>query len=295
MNRLIIQLLKLEIINAMDEGYTFKVINGYTFDKSNIFAEYINELYELKLNSTKDDPMYLIAKLLLNSLYGRFGMTNEFDNNLVIDNHLIDQYAEDYSISDIIPFNNGKSLITFTDEANIELTQLGSLSKTNISIGIAAAISSYARIHMSQFKNSNDFNLYYSDTDSIIIDKPLPTDKVGKDIGLMKLENTLAEGVFIAPKVYGGIISDSLTEFTKVKGFKDNIEYNDLKSLLDINNKSLELNQDKWFRSIENGSITIKNQLYTLRATENKRKLITVDNKIVGTVPFTIDNNKEIV
>lgn len=287
-----------EIVNAMEDGYKFKVINGYTFDQSNIFSEYITELYELKVNSTKDDPMYLIAKLLLNSLYGRFGMTNEFDSNLVIDDMLIDQYAEDYTISDIISFSNGKSLITFTDEANFELSQLGGLNNyqnTNISIGIAAAIAAYARIHMSQFKNKTDYTLYYSDTDSIIIDKQLPNDKVGKDIGLMKLENKLTEGVFIAPKVYAGIISDSLTEFTKVKGFKNNIDYNDLKSLLDINNNSLELNQDKWFRSFEQGSITIKNQIYTLRATENKRKLVYGENKIIGTTPFTINNDKKII
>ena len=67
------------------------------------------------------------------------------------------------------------------------------------------------------------------------------------------------------------------------------------KILLDINNNSLELNQDKWFRSFEHGSITIKNQLYTLRATENKRKLVYEDNYLVRTVPFTINNNKEIV
>ena len=38
--------------------------------------------------------------------------------------------------------------------------------------GRGAAITSYARIYMAQFKNSNDFKLYYSDTDSIYIDKP---------------------------------------------------------------------------------------------------------------------------
>ena len=45
----------------------------------------------------------------------------------------------------------------------------------NISIGLSAAITAYGRIHMSQFKRSdNKFNLLYTDTDSIAIDKPLP-------------------------------------------------------------------------------------------------------------------------
>lgn len=33
-----------EIKNAMDYGYTFKVIKGYTFDQANIFEEYVSEL-----------------------------------------------------------------------------------------------------------------------------------------------------------------------------------------------------------------------------------------------------------
>lgn len=59
-----------EIKNAMDHGYKFKVLSAYTFDSSIIFEEYIKDLYEIKSKASKDDPMYLIAKLLMNSLYG---------------------------------------------------------------------------------------------------------------------------------------------------------------------------------------------------------------------------------
>lgn len=76
---------------------------------------------------------------------------------------------------------------------------------------------------MSQFKNNPDYNLYYSDTDSIIIDKPLQSYQVGKEIGFMKLENKLTEGTFLAPKVYGGILDDG-SSFTKVKGFKNSVD-----------------------------------------------------------------------
>lgn len=228
----------------MEYGYTFKVIKGYTFEQANIFQEYVSELYKMKASASKSDPMYLIAKLLLNSLYGRFGMSNDFDTNLIISDLLLDQMFEEYCVSDVIPFNNGKSLISFTDDTELEINQLDNFSKNNISIGIAAAITAYARIHMSQFKNSPDFNLFYSDTDSIVIDKPLPQNKVGKEIGLMKLENQLKEGTFIAPKVYGGVLTDG-TEFTKIKGFKDNLSYLEMKTLLNENTKSLSLNQDK--------------------------------------------------
>lgn len=56
-----------EII-AWQGGYKFKSING-------IFNNYINHWTEEKINAKKNGnkPMYLIAKLMLNSLYGKFG------------------------------------------------------------------------------------------------------------------------------------------------------------------------------------------------------------------------------
>ena len=43
----------------------------------------------------------------------------------------------------------------------------------NINIEIASPITAYARIHMSQFKNNKKYKLFYSDTDSIYINKKL--------------------------------------------------------------------------------------------------------------------------
>ena len=65
-----------EINNAIKYGYKFKIIRGYLFESANIFKEYMPQSgglrpYEIKQSKSKDDPMYLISKLLLNSLYGR--------------------------------------------------------------------------------------------------------------------------------------------------------------------------------------------------------------------------------
>jgi spore cortex formation protein SpoVR/YcgB (stage V sporulation) len=51
-----------------------------------------------------------------------------------------------------------------------------------------AAITAYARIHKSKFKNNNQFTLFYTDTDSIAIDQKLDRILVGTDLGKMKLE-----------------------------------------------------------------------------------------------------------
>ena len=55
---------------------------------------------------------------------------------------------------------------------------------------------------------------------------------------------------------------------------------------------SLEVTQEKWFRSLTEGTISIKDQLYTLKVTEAKRKLIYQDNRLVKTEPLTINNNE---
>jgi hypothetical protein len=63
-----------EMDNAMKYGYKFEIIKGYQFESGNIFKEYIEELYKFRMEYPKSHPMNYIAKLLMNSLYGKFGM-----------------------------------------------------------------------------------------------------------------------------------------------------------------------------------------------------------------------------
>lgn len=71
---------------------------------------------------------------------------------------------------------------------------------------------------MSQFKNNSEFNLYYTDTDSIFIDRPLPDVLVTEGLGMMKLEYTLKDSIFLAPKLYCGITSEGKKKkFVKLK------------------------------------------------------------------------------
>src|SRR5690349_21299235 len=63
-----------ELRDARDNyGYNVEILKGYTFEKStNLFQKYVEYFYEIKANST--GVQREIAKLMLNSLYGRFGM-----------------------------------------------------------------------------------------------------------------------------------------------------------------------------------------------------------------------------
>jgi hypothetical protein len=59
-----------EMDNAILNGYSFNIIKGYEFKKGDIFSGYVETMYNLRLQYPKDHPMNLIAKLLMNSLYG---------------------------------------------------------------------------------------------------------------------------------------------------------------------------------------------------------------------------------
>ena len=141
--------------------------------------------------------MNFTAKILLNSLYGRFGPAeyDSFNSLDIIDREELKEFEDsNLDIIDIVPLptNKGeKYLITYSNPNNIFETKLDGNKEThNINIAIAAAVTAYARIHMSQFKNNPLFpNLYYTDTDSLYFDGPLPDYLVDpKRLGALKLE-----------------------------------------------------------------------------------------------------------
>lgn len=120
--------------------------------------------------------MYLISKILLNSLLGRMGMCpflpeskfikkEDYWKNVelkVFDDLFIDkiEYENHYLIT--IPYTNDES---FGLDGNV---------------AIALAVTAYSRIEMSKVKNNPNITIYYSDTDSIYISEYLPSHLVDK-------------------------------------------------------------------------------------------------------------------
>lgn len=145
-----------EMYNAEKYGYKFKILRGYIFSNSYIFNDYVLDLYNIKSNTPKSDPMYLISKLLLNSLYGRFGLHAEtlLSKTSLLTNQ--EMYEINNKITDVLALSDNKNYVTWIDKEDDEI-QKDNLKQLNISLPIAAAVTAYARIHMSQFKNREDF------------------------------------------------------------------------------------------------------------------------------------------
>ena len=291
-----------EMDNAMKYGYEFNILKGYQFDKGFIFKDFVETMYNLRLQYEKGHPMNLIAKLLMNSLYGKFGMKNQttiveiFDTDNANDNNIFNDMITTYgeNINDKVFIDN--YIITIRDSLislkyNEEQDMYHGL---DVNIAIASAITGGARMWMTVLKNNPDFNLYYSDTDSGIVDKPLPSFMVGNKLGQFKLEHVIERGVFLAPKVYGFINQDG-EEVIKIKGISKelipNIHIQDLEDLLYINT-SKEFTQEKWFKMVFQGKITPSDVAYTLKITSNKRQTIYVNNIFDNTKPFFYDEIK---
>ena len=272
-----------EYENALKD-YSISIKNGYYFKKANIFSKFVDDLYLLRSQYPKKDPMNLTCKLIMNSLYGRFGMAPIGIKQKFIKAKDFKDFSLNNEITDFLDLEESGFFISYIDKKFKD-------KKYNISVSIASSVTSYSRIFMSKFKNNLNYKLYYTDTDSIFIDKDLTSLIIGKNLGQFKLEYIFNEAVFLGPKIYAGITSDN-QYISKVKGYKNskNIPLEDFKKLLNINYKSLELNHQKWYKSLMNSSIEIKEQLYTLIATENKRKFILdKEGKIIETIAFKIE------
>jgi hypothetical protein len=249
-----------EIKYALKYGYKFKVEYSYIFERGkNLFTDYVKDHYELKKNS-KDLVQKNIAKLFLNSLYGRLGMNEISDELKIVDKKTIESLDLTHNVTFISELGNNKYLIKYNGEIDSKLSDLYSneisnlnLNKKNIvksdkakikqlglnktktvssAVHIAAAISSYARILINEYKNIPGNPCIMSDTDSAVLPRPLPGHLVGDGIGQMKLVYKIKSGIFIKKKLYC-IIDSENKEIIKSSGIDSNkLNYNSFKQLL---------------------------------------------------------------
>ena len=258
-----------EMDNAKKFGYKFNILWGYKFERKIIFKSYVDNLYSLRQQFPKTNPLNYIAKILLNSLYGRFGMDDNFTEVNIIHKDYIADFENKF-LENIITKTELEDYYLLEIKNNEEIVE-DENSTHNINVGIASAITAYSRILMTIFKNNPKINLYYTDTDSAYTDSDLDETFISETVlGKLKLENTCNKAIFLAPKVYCLETEDNNFIY-KVKGLKHEIELtkSDFESLL-FKDAFLQKSQSKWFRNLSEGQINILEQVYTLKVTDNK-------------------------
>lgn len=300
-----------EIKYAITLGYKFKYLKYYSFDSEIIFHDYVKDLYNLRLKN-KDNALNKIVKLLLNSLYGRFGMKNDYHKCIFInknDNDKFLDHIKKYTIKSINTIEHMKVInyIGITDlediynlynnncidedTYNILIKKNESKDDLNNAVQIASAITAYARINMHKYKVIYQKNLYYSDTDSLFLDCKIDSKYISKDIlGALKFEGEINNGLFLAPKFY--YYKNKDVEIKKIKGINSkSISEKDFLTL--YNNNKLKLNSIRNFlRNFKNYTVEKKNVSIIIKAKLKKRiKLYNENNIWTNTKPIKIKNN----
>lgn len=192
-----------------------------------MFKDFVNDHYDIKKRA-QDPVQRNIAKLNLNSLYGRFSMNEITDKLEIVNKESMELLDKTHNVSVISELSNNKYLVKYNGELDPELIALYSheiskLNKNNqlkgdkaklkklglirnktitSAVHIAAAISSYARILINDYKNIPGNPCIMSDTDSAVLPYPLPNHLVGKEIGQMKLVHEIKKGIFIKKNLY---------------------------------------------------------------------------------------------
>jgi hypothetical protein len=160
-------------------------------------------------------------------------------------------------------------------------------------VPIASVVTSHARMIINDYKLKAlelGHELYYSDTDSLMISGPLLNEDISSTVlGKMKLEHKFKEGYFLMPKVY--YLDCETEEVVKCKGYPGELTKEDYKSLYD--GGVLNLKVTKWFKDREAGKIYIKSGLpYKLKVSFNKREqVLDSNNKWIGTVPLKLNDS----
>ena len=178
-----------------------------------IFKEYIEEMYQLRMESRPNSPDKTIYKDNMNHVFGRYSMRTD-RYKLMLD---------DGSTGNIEYLNiNGHRIVQ-------QPTELKSI----VFLPISVFVTSYARInnYMKYIKPYED-HIYYTDTDSFDLDIQL---KTSDSLGGLKEESNEEQAVYVAPKAY------MIGNKGKIKGFNKNkvkiLTFEDFKNYLEGSGK----------------------------------------------------------
>jgi len=166
-----------------------------------IFGDYVNTLYSMRLKFKKDkNKVYEnFVKILLNSLYGKFGQRNEEYEYVGDYDMRISEYKKIYSPRD-------KKEFKYKIVDGKVFKSIGVREGYHSFPAISAFVTSYARVYLWELiSKAGIHNVFYCDTDSLIVNRE----------GYERLEDLLHETELGKLKV-----EEYATEF-KLYGLKD--------------------------------------------------------------------------
>lgn len=193
-----------ELAQALELDIVAEVERMAVYEQGFIFKEYVDFFFGLRRAAQErgDDTADALAKLFMNSLYGKFGQRNyEWET-------VPGLWLDEPGTAVIINSQTGKAEVW---------RRLGDLCQKrseerqegyNSFCAIAAHATSYARMVISQHRATCGLeHALYTDTDSLIVDddglgRLVAAQAIGKELGRLKVEESAQEVTITAPKNY---------------------------------------------------------------------------------------------
>jgi hypothetical protein len=198
-------------LQEVDPNAAIETIEGFEFAENDfIFAEYVDKLYALRLQFP-DSAISLLAKYLLNSLYGKFGQHAERETVCSDSDLDLEAIMKDGNRTDLRMINPRLGVCGITRQTYCGFEH----------VGIAGMITSTARVQLFRgLLSSGIENVVYCDTDSVHTVGTLNEVLVGAGLGAYKKEFE-GEGAYAGKKLYALRSMDG-KEKVRVKGVSTN-------------------------------------------------------------------------
>ena len=274
--------------NEMKEYLTYQIIHNMipVDEKTGIYLLLVSD--ELKQNTFKQLNLKLINT----------GFSYEDDTSSILsrDNTISSSNNQDlfYNKSTFSTQQNPFKIKGF--HSVMDMTGYSPLNPLNeryngikANVAIASAVTSYARISMINLKMKliqMGYTLYYSDTDSLFIDRPLPNSFLNDELGGFKDElkgMTISKAYFLGSKKYGYQIKlddGSMSDHSVFAGItRHSLKFNEIERLakgeIVYKTKLIQFNRD-----IEQLKIQIKENLPVQLKKSSNKELI--DNNYIN-------------
>jgi len=209
--------------------YNYEVIEGIEFqNKGFIFRDYVDDLYKKRVEAKKNQNkvMSYVLKIMLNSLYGKFGQSPVRKRYLHTE-QVNDLFEKVKLIED--PKKRAEKLEKLKNSLyyfgnDLYLYKFENYFAEYMNVYFSALITSLARLHLFKILQRYQDNIFYCDTDSVFLNCEIDNRLVDDyELGKLKLEKKLDIALFVLPKLYVYKINNQ--EFSVAKGMKRKVSF----------------------------------------------------------------------
>lgn len=253
-----------ELRKAMHEGYIIKKIHKNIYFKRSCrpFQEFVDDLYDKRQKYKEtNNPMEYVVKIMMNSLYGKFGEKFENRENVI---------PLPKTTDDLLKYNYIEPI---KDTGFVRVVMDMVKPRVHCFPEWCSYVTAYGRMRLYDILKRSD--PVYCDTDSIITRKSFgSSDSLGK----LKIEHIPQKMIIVKPKLY--MMDTGKERIFKGKGIGFRMCMEDFGSILDGNGVS--------YKRILRFKESIRRGFIPNEVADICKKLTLEDNKRIWEEPFSI-------